>query len=77
EELFEELLEKKIIFEAKGIVYLLSDIRFIKFTPYYLIKTLSLRYQNMEISTNQYLIHLELLVEPLKNTNTFTDYLII
>ena len=77
DELFDELLEKRIIFEAKGIVYLFSDIRFIKFTPYYLIKTLSLRYQNMEISTNQYLTHLELLVEPLKNTNTFTDYLII
>ncbi|GAH63194.1 unnamed protein product, partial [marine sediment metagenome] len=40
EELFEELLEKKLIFEAKGVVYLFSDIRFLKFTPYYIIKLL-------------------------------------
>jgi hypothetical protein len=77
EELFDELFEKKIIFEARGIVYLFSDIRFIKFTPYYLIETLSSRYQNMEISINQYLTHLKLLLDPLKNSNSLTDYIII
>ena len=40
EDLFDELLEKKIIFEAKGIVFLFTEIRFVKFTPFYLIKIL-------------------------------------
>ena len=77
EELFEELLEKKIIFEAKGIVYLLSDIRFIKFTPYYLIKILASRYRNMEISNNQFLNHNKLLLNSIKESNTYLDYMII
>jgi len=77
EELFEELLEKRIIFEAKGIVYLLSDIRFLKFTPYYLIKILASRYQNMEISNNQYLTHNKLLLNAIKESKTYFDYMII
>ncbi|MFX1407173.1 MAG: hypothetical protein ACFFC9_14980 [Promethearchaeota archaeon] len=77
EELFDELLDKKFIFEAKGIVYLFSDIRFIKFTPYYIIKSLINRYNDQQISLNQYLSHIELLIESLEaNLNTF-DYTLI
>jgi len=77
EELFEELLEKKIIFEAKANVYLFTDIRFIKYTPYYIIKILPSRYKNQEISLDQYLCHLELLVSQLKDKSSFLDYTII
>jgi len=77
EELFDELLEKKIIFEAKGFVYLFSDIRFIKFTPYYLINKLINRYKSQEISLNQYLTHIELVVSKLKDNLTYLDYVIV
>jgi len=77
EDLFEELLEKKIIFEAKGIVYLFTDIRFIKFTPYYIIKTLPSRYKNQEISLDQYLNHLEILIGQLKDKLLYLDYTVI
>ncbi len=77
EELFEELLEKKIIFEAKGNVYLFTDIRFIKYTPYYIIKILPSRYKNQEISLDQYLCHLELLISQLKDRSSFLDYTVI
>ena len=77
EELFEELLEKKIIFEAKGNVYLFTDIRFIKYTPYYIIKILPSRYKNQEISLDQYMCHLELLISQLKDKSSFLDYTVI
>jgi len=77
EELFEELLEKKLIFEAKGVVYLFSDIRFIKFTPYYIIKLLLERYQKQEISLDQYLFHLKLLNNQLKSQPSILDYNVI
>ncbi len=77
EELFEELLEKKIIFEAKGNVYLFTDIRFIKYTPYYIIKILPSRYKNQEISLDQYLCHLELLIKQLRDNSSILDYSII
>lgn len=77
EELFDELLEKKYIFEAKGIVYLFSDIRFIKFTPYYIMKTLINRYKNQEISLNQYSSHIELLIERLEVKPDTVDYTVI
>ncbi len=77
EELFEELLEKKIIFEAKGYVYLFTDIRFIKYTPYYIIKILPSRYKNQEISLDQYLCHLKLLIGQLKDKSSFLDYTVI
>jgi len=77
EELFDELLDKKFIFEAKGFVYLFSDIRFIKFTPYYIIKSLINRYNDQQISLNQYISHIELLIERLEvKPNTF-DYTLI
>ncbi len=77
EELFEELLEKKLIFEAKGNVYLFSDIRFIKFTPYYIIQLLVERYQKDEISFDQYLFHLKLLINPLNSQPSILDYNVI
>jgi hypothetical protein len=77
EELFEELLEKNIIFEAKGYVYLFTDIRFIKYTPYYIIKILPSRYKNQEISLDQYLYHLELLISQLKDESSLLDYTVI
>jgi len=77
EELFEELLEKKIIFEAKGNVYLFTDIRFIKYTPYYIIKILPSRYKNQEISLDQYLCHLELLINQLRDNSSILDYSLI
>jgi len=77
EELFEELLEKKIIFEAMGNVYLFTDIRFIKYTPYYIIKILPSRYKNQEISLDQYKCHLELLISQLKDKPSFLDYTVI
>ncbi len=63
EELFNELIDKKFIYETKGFVYLFSDVRFIKFNPYYLIEQLVERYQNEEISLNEYMEHLRLLNE--------------
>jgi hypothetical protein len=77
EELFEELLEKKIIFEAVGKVYLFTDIRFIKYTPYYIIKILPSRYKNQEITLDQYLTHLELLMSQLDEKPSFLDYSIV
>jgi len=77
EELFEELLEKKFIFEAKGVVYLFSDIRFIKFTPYYIIELLLERYQKQEISFDQYLFHLKLLINQLNSQPSILDYNVI
>jgi hypothetical protein len=63
EELFNELLEKKFIYETKGFVYLFSDVRFIKFSPYYIVEKLVDRYQNQDISLNEYMAHLKLLTE--------------
>ena len=63
EELFNDLLDKKLIYEAKGFVYIFSDVRFIKFKPDYIIKKLVERYQEQEISLNEYLAHLKLLSE--------------
>ncbi len=77
EDLFEELLEKKIIFEAKGVVFLFTDIRFVKYTPFYLIKILPMRYKKGEISLDQYIHHLKLLINPLKEKSSFLDYTVI
>jgi len=77
EELFNELLEKKLIFEAKGFVYLFSDIRFIKFFPYYILKELVKRYHVKEISFNQYITHLKLLTEKLETSHSYMNYEII
>ena len=77
EELFDELLENKLVFEAKGVVYLFTDIRFIKFTPFYMIEILASRYKNKEISLDRYHYHLKLLMNKLKKQNSFKDYNII
>ncbi|MFX0032733.1 MAG: hypothetical protein ACFE8E_06420 [Candidatus Hodarchaeota archaeon] len=77
QDLFDELLEKKIIYEAKGMVYLFSDIRFLKFSPFYIIKILIKRYQNQEISLNQYLSHIELFLYELTDQSTLLNYMVI
>ncbi|MFX0105548.1 MAG: hypothetical protein ACFE75_08660 [Candidatus Hodarchaeota archaeon] len=61
EQLFNELIDKKFIYEVKGFVFLFSDIRFIKFTPNYIIEKLVERYNNQDISLNEYIAHLKLL----------------
>ncbi|MHA2281152.1 MAG: hypothetical protein ACXAC5_09900 [Promethearchaeota archaeon] len=76
EELFNDLLDKKFIYEAKGFVYIFSDVRFIKFKPYYIINKLVERYQKQEISLNEYLSHLKLLNEQFK-APTSIDYEIV
>ncbi|MFW9879615.1 MAG: hypothetical protein ACFFG0_41595 [Candidatus Thorarchaeota archaeon] len=76
QELLNELLEKKFIFEAKGFVYLFSDVRFIKFKPYFIIKRIVERYKNQDISLNEYLAHLKLLTEHIKSPN-FIEYEIV
>ena len=77
EDLFNELLEKKFIYEAKGKVFLFSDIRFIKFTPFYVIEKLSKRYKNRRISFNEYITHLKLLTEQYNEDQSLIDYEII
>ncbi len=77
EDLFNELLNEKIIYEAKGVVNLFSDLRFIKFTPYYIIEKLSKRYRSQEISFNEYLTHLKLLTTHYEKHPSILDYEII
>ncbi|HEY0088522.1 MAG TPA: hypothetical protein VGB37_06745, partial [Candidatus Lokiarchaeia archaeon] len=74
EELFNELLKKRFIFEAKGVISLLSDIKFIKFTPYYIINNLSKRYKDQLISFDQYITHLKLLFEQSSKGNSLFNY---
>ena len=77
EELFSELLEAKIIFESKGMVFLFSDIRFIKFVPYYILRKLNIRYEKQEISLNQYISHIEYFLNTLKTESNDLNYIII
>ena len=76
EELFNELLDKKFIYETKGFVYIFSDVRFIKFNPYYIIEKLVERYRKQEISLNEYLTHLKLLSEQTRDKLSI-DYEIV
>jgi hypothetical protein len=76
EELFEELLEKKFIYETKGFVFLFSDVRFIKFSPYYIMEKINNRYHNKEISLNEYTTHLKLLTKKM-NEPLSLDYEIV
>jgi hypothetical protein len=77
EDLFSEMNEKQIIFESKGTVYLLSDFRFIKFTPYYIIKKLIKRYNNQDISLDEYHAHLKMLMGHYQEQQLLIDYEII
>lgn len=77
EELFTELLDANIIFESKGLVFLLSDIRFVKFIPYYILRKLNIRYEKQEISLNQYISHLEYFLNTLKIESDKLNYFII
>ena len=77
EDQFNELLEKEFIYEAKGKVLLFSDIRIIKFTPFYIIESLSKRYKNRQISINEYITHLKILTEKYNLEQSLIDYEII
>jgi hypothetical protein len=77
EDLFNELLETDFIYEAKGNVYLFSDVRFIKFAPYYIIDRLSKRYKDQEISFDEYITHLKFLAEQYNKDPSLIDYEII
>ncbi len=77
EELFNELIDKKFIYESRGFVIIFSDTRFIKFSPSYIIKKLVKRYNAQEISLNEYLTHLKLLTEQLCNHPKDIDYEIV
>lgn len=63
EDLLNELLDQQFLFENKGYIFLLTDIRFIKFTPTYLISRLNSRYESNNLSLEGYLTHLELLLD--------------
>jgi hypothetical protein len=76
EALLSELIEKKILFEAKGYVFLLTDIRFLKFLPAYLISRLNLRYKEGKISLDEYLDHNKLILEEYLSSNYY-NYQII
>lgn len=76
EELLNELLEQEFIFEMKGYIFLLTDIRFIKFTPTYMISRLNTRFKEDNLSLEGYLTHLELLLEEI-TTNGTLNYQII
>jgi hypothetical protein len=76
EELFSELIDKRFIFESKGFVYIFSNVRFIKFKPYYIIDLIIQRYKNQEMSLNEYLAHLKLLTERFKDPLS-ADYEIV
>ena len=77
EELFSELLDKKFIYEAKGNVFIFSDVRFIKFHPSYIIKKVQERYHIQEISLNEYIPHLKLLTEQLDSQTKKVYYEIV
>ena len=66
-ELFEELLEKMYIFEDKGIVFLLSDLRFVKFTPIYMFNRLRKRIEDNSISLDEFLQYLKILSKEINN----------
>jgi len=70
EGLFNELLEKQFIYESKGMVFLLTDIRFIKFIPSFMIKQLTSKYKQREISSNEYLTHVEILMKTLLDNSS-------
>ncbi|MFX1410817.1 MAG: hypothetical protein ACFFA6_10710 [Promethearchaeota archaeon] len=77
EDLFMELIEKQFIYEAKGFVYNFSDVHFIKFTPFYIVERITKRYKDKEISSDEYLTHLKLLVNQLEKHPTYIDYEIV
>lgn len=77
EDLFTELIEKKFIYEAKGFVYSFSDVHFIKFTPFYIVERLVNRYKDQDISSDEYLTHLKLLIDQLEKHSSYLNYEII
>lgn len=75
-DLFNELIEDQYIFEMKGRVLLLSDIRFIKFTPLYLFQKLQQRYEKNKISFDELIMHINILANKIQ-IQPESQYLII
>ncbi|MBY8983210.1 MAG: hypothetical protein KGD57_09690, partial [Candidatus Lokiarchaeota archaeon] len=69
EVLFNELLDNKFIFESKGIVLLFTDVRLVKYPPNYVIRNLTTRYKENKISLNEFLTHLRLISDELKESS--------
>ncbi|MFO8017681.1 MAG: hypothetical protein R6U96_03540 [Promethearchaeia archaeon] len=63
QDVLDDLLKGNYIFEGQGKVILFSDIRFIKFTPAYIIQNITQRYKDEQISFNQFSEHLKLINE--------------
>ncbi|MBY9005867.1 MAG: hypothetical protein KGD63_03830 [Candidatus Lokiarchaeota archaeon] len=76
EVLFNDLLENKFIFEARGIVLLFTDLRFMKCFPHYIIKFLLIRYKEKDISLNEFLTHLRLLSNKLRESSDLSYYIV-
>ncbi len=77
EDLFYDILDTGFIYENKGYVVLVLDFRFVKFTPFYMIKHLSKRYNKKEISLYELISHLKLLTGTTNFQNTSLHYEII
>ncbi len=71
EAILNELIKKSVLFEAKGYVFLLTDIRFLKFLPIYLFKRLNLRYKEGKISLDEFLGHNKLILEKFLQSNYY------
>ncbi|MGV9172024.1 MAG: hypothetical protein ACOC35_05600, partial [Promethearchaeia archaeon] len=63
QEILDDLININYVFEAQGKIILLSDIRFIKFTPAYIIQNIAKRYAKEEISFDQFSEHINLFKE--------------
>ncbi|TXT60114.1 MAG: hypothetical protein BAJALOKI1v1_1310006 [Promethearchaeota archaeon] len=76
EAVLNELIDANFVFEARGYVFLLTDVKFITFLPIYIIKRLTKRYQEEKITLNEFLTHLHLLLEHFL-TSSYLNYQII
>ncbi|MBN1803102.1 MAG: hypothetical protein JW891_16445 [Candidatus Lokiarchaeota archaeon] len=77
EDLFYDILDTGFIYENKGYVALILDFRFVKFKPFYIIKNLSTKYKKNEISLNEFITHLKLILGTSEKINLSTSYQII
>lgn len=68
--LFQRIKDATLIIEIEDFIYPMSKIEFIKFTPIYLMRKLKKRYENKEISTDQFLYHINLLRKELEKNKS-------
>ncbi|MCP4760628.1 MAG: hypothetical protein GY870_02530 [archaeon] len=60
-QVFQELKQEKLIVEIENFIYAMAEVHFFKFNPIYLLRELKKRFENKEISTDQFLTHISLL----------------